>query len=200
MTEKLMPCVCGCVHAYIWPNEYDFYVAECFSKTGKTSCNCATPPYETKEQAAAAWNAMINALLRKRPGKTYSGGEKTIPQIAHELRACAERWEPEACLLGNVRAREIMRLIDKCDFLSEGWTNEIPTEVGDYLFKGEIRDYAGRLCGLNVVYFVRASVKSYSKEPQFVFYPQEFFGDTKELEEHTKGHWLRIYYPDPPKR
>lgn len=36
--------------------------------------------------------------------------------VARELRDCAARWEPEARLLGNVRAEDIIRV---CDTLLE---------------------------------------------------------------------------------
>lgn len=53
---------------------------------------------------------------------------KNVEQIAGELLKCALSWDPDACILGNVTAREIAKLaasqITSCPLCgAEPWVN-----------------------------------------------------------------------------
>lgn len=64
---------------------------------------------ETLDYVQSVADEMHAESKSVRPARDAEG-EDALRRIAADLLACAESWEPDVCLLGNVRAREIASL------------------------------------------------------------------------------------------
>jgi hypothetical protein len=61
-----------------------------------------------RDEAQAMMDRALRAQLEAQPSQP----DGDVLRICADLRACAMAWEPMACLLGNVRAGDIVRLCD----------------------------------------------------------------------------------------